>query len=424
MRNILIYLFGFMTIVYGASFDCTKATTNVEKMICENEELSQLDIELSEVFKAFYFSSNEIKNAQKAWIKDRDKCQDKACIESMYQNRIKELKETSITDYPKLTNVTSECSETLLFARESFQSTKANFLDFLEKREDFSSELVFYSAENDILGGNAIAVDNDTFNKIPYKTFSDNQGNIYWQINENNSHRLVIIEYPMGWRGDMYSVFDIQSDIKAEDFLLEFQKDDTFKNGVKIVSDSWKVPLIFKNKDFSLWMVVLPQPFAIYENWQVYLSTPLGMKPQCDVVFKPNVKSNIELLPKDVQKLALLLDKTMGSGKDEGTLQPTAQLRTEVEFLSGNIALRPWIVFKEPYNSHQEVEDGLINWSKDSISNQRLYESIRNQFSIAEKSLAQYYQQQFNLSSIKAETLSKSVIDIFIRSHYSFSKNR
>jgi uncharacterized protein len=424
MRNILIYLFGFMTIVYGASFDCTKATTNVEKMICENEELSQLDIELSEVFKAFYFSSNEIKNAQKIWLKERDKCQNKECIQLMYQSKIQELKETNITDFPKLTNVTSECSETLQFARINFQSTRDNFSKFPQIQEDFSSELVLYAAGDNISSEDEIIADPNTFRKIQYKRFNDNQGNIYWQINENNGHRLVITEHPMGWRGDMYSVFDIPANIKSEDFILEFQKSETFKNGVKIVSDSWKVPLIFKNKDFSLWMVVIPQPFAIYENWQVYLSTPLGMKPQCDVVLKPNVKSNIELLPKDVQKFALLLDKTMGSGKDEGTLQPTAQLRTEVEFLSGNIALRPWIVFKEPYNSHQEVEDGLINWSKDSISNQRLYESIRNQFSIAEKSLAQYYQQQFNLSSIKAETLSKSVIDIFIRSHYSFSKNR
>lgn len=424
MRNLFICLFGFITVIYGASFDCVKATTNVEKMICENEELSQLDTELSEVFKAFYFSSNEIKNAQKIWLKERDKCQNKECIQSMYQSKIQELKETNITDFPKLTNVTSECSETLQFARINFQSTRDEFFQFPQIQEDFSSELVLHAYANNISGGDEIIADSNTFKKIQYKKFNDNQSNIYWQINENNGHRLVVSEHSMGWRGDMYNVFDIPANIKAEDFILEFQNSETFKDGVKIVSDSWKVPLIFKNKDFSLWMIVIPQPFAIYENWQVYLSTPLGMKPQCDVVFKPNVKNIIELLPKDVQKLALLLDKTMGSGKDEGTLQPTAQLRIEVKFLSGNIALRPWILFKEPYNSHQEVEDGLINWSKDSISNQKLYESIKNQSFIAEKSLALYYQEHFNLSTTKAETLSKSVIDIFIRSHYAFPKNR
>lgn len=424
MRNILIYLFGFITIVYGASFDCTKATTNVEKIICENEELSQLDIELSEVFKAFYFSKNEIKNAQKAWIKDRDKCQDKECTESMYQNKIQELKETNITDYPKLTNVTSECSETLQFARINFQSTRDNFLNFLKIREDFSSELVLYTPENDISGGDATIADQNTFKKIPYKTSSDNQSNIYWQINENNGHRLVVTEYPMGWRGDMYCVFDIQSNISVEDFLLEFQKSETFKNGVKIISNSWKAPLIFKNKNSSLWLIDVPQSFEAYKNWQVYSFTSSGMKHQCDVVFEPNVNNNINLLPNDIQKLALLLDKTMGSGKDEGTLHPTQQLHNEVEFLSGNIALRPWVVFKEPYNSREEVENGLINWSKDSTTNQKLYEAIKNQSPIAEKSLVQYYQQQFNLSSTKAETLSKSIIDIFVRSHYSFPKKR
>ncbi|MBP1680711.1 MAG: hypothetical protein H6Q35_1050 [Proteobacteria bacterium] len=94
----LMLVFLLMTIsLFGASFDCDKATTKVEKMICQDEELSKLDKKLSEVYTSFYLLTKEIKTDQRAWVKQRNQCQDTNCIKELYQVRIKELN-TSLSD--------------------------------------------------------------------------------------------------------------------------------------------------------------------------------------------------------------------------------------------------------------------------------------------------------------------------------------
>ena len=48
------------TILYSASFDCSKASTGTEKTICNNDDLSQLDSELALIYKKkFYFAFNK-----------------------------------------------------------------------------------------------------------------------------------------------------------------------------------------------------------------------------------------------------------------------------------------------------------------------------------------------------------------------------
>ncbi|MFH0784673.1 MAG: lysozyme inhibitor LprI family protein [Pseudomonadota bacterium] len=56
---------------YGASFDCEKATTKVEKIICDNAELSKLDEELNRIYKEALkksFESEELEKRQKSWL--------------------------------------------------------------------------------------------------------------------------------------------------------------------------------------------------------------------------------------------------------------------------------------------------------------------------------------------------------------------
>ena len=91
MSKILIICIFFTVSIFGASFDCTKAKTNVEKMICSDSKLSALDENLSKVYSNFYFISKEIKSDQIAWMKKRNKCKDDACIKTAYTTRIQEL---------------------------------------------------------------------------------------------------------------------------------------------------------------------------------------------------------------------------------------------------------------------------------------------------------------------------------------------
>ncbi len=77
--------------LFAASFDCTKATTKVEKMICQDTELSQLDEKLSQIYSSFTLLTKEIKTDQRAWMKKRNTCQDTNCIKEAYTKRVEEL---------------------------------------------------------------------------------------------------------------------------------------------------------------------------------------------------------------------------------------------------------------------------------------------------------------------------------------------
>ncbi len=81
----------------AASFDCDKAGTKVEKMICADPELSKLDEELGKAYnKALEANSDQasIKQKQRDWLKERNKCANSECIRTRYQDRIANLGKT------------------------------------------------------------------------------------------------------------------------------------------------------------------------------------------------------------------------------------------------------------------------------------------------------------------------------------------
>jgi uncharacterized protein YecT (DUF1311 family) len=76
------------------SFDCAKASTRAEKMVCGNSELATLDQELAmnyEKARDAAADKSELKNEQLAWLKTLKQCPDEACLAQSYQQRINEL---------------------------------------------------------------------------------------------------------------------------------------------------------------------------------------------------------------------------------------------------------------------------------------------------------------------------------------------
>ncbi len=73
------------------SFDCAKATTKVEKTICSDDELAELDLELSKVYSEKRSLAN-VKSSQKKWIKNRNKIGTNVDeLKTIYKNRIEVL---------------------------------------------------------------------------------------------------------------------------------------------------------------------------------------------------------------------------------------------------------------------------------------------------------------------------------------------
>lgn len=86
---------------YAVSYDCNKAFSYVEKEICVYSDLSDLDTKLSLIYNDYIKESvdlnipttslNQIKDEQRAWLKNRDNCNSKKCIEEIYYKRINKL---------------------------------------------------------------------------------------------------------------------------------------------------------------------------------------------------------------------------------------------------------------------------------------------------------------------------------------------
>ncbi|AOT08179.1 lysozyme inhibitor LprI family protein [Pseudoalteromonas luteoviolacea] len=82
---------------FAAGFDCKKASTEVEKLICSDKALSQLDEDMSIAYRNMRAPLYGIEREnylvkQRNWLKQvRNKCQTSKCLKKVYQARISEI---------------------------------------------------------------------------------------------------------------------------------------------------------------------------------------------------------------------------------------------------------------------------------------------------------------------------------------------
>jgi uncharacterized protein len=85
-------------IVVGASFDCSKAGTSVEKTICASRRLSDLDEQLANAYESVILLSDHpdrVRSLQWEWLRNaRNQCRDEACLKGVYENRLAQLAAT------------------------------------------------------------------------------------------------------------------------------------------------------------------------------------------------------------------------------------------------------------------------------------------------------------------------------------------
>lgn len=91
----LLALFLAVAQAQAASFDCTKAATRAEKIICADPALSGMDEELAKTYAQARQKSPDketLTKAQRAWVKNvRDSCPDNRCMLKAYLDRIANL---------------------------------------------------------------------------------------------------------------------------------------------------------------------------------------------------------------------------------------------------------------------------------------------------------------------------------------------
>ena len=85
------------------SFDCSKASGQVEELICSDPELAALDVELARLYRVVSAQTTgqklkTLRTYQRGWIKGRNDCWKavgvgvRACVELSYRDRIRELR--------------------------------------------------------------------------------------------------------------------------------------------------------------------------------------------------------------------------------------------------------------------------------------------------------------------------------------------
>lgn len=86
---------------HAASFDCERASTAVEKLICSDPDLSRLDSELDVRYREQLSAGiSGLVQEQRRWLAKRNACNNNACIKIQYLNRLSEVSERgkSLTD--------------------------------------------------------------------------------------------------------------------------------------------------------------------------------------------------------------------------------------------------------------------------------------------------------------------------------------
>ena len=76
----------------SASFDCSKASSFNEKIVCSNPNLNKLDEEMASLYQELVkISSEALKIQQRQWNKEVRACKDEKCITSLYKTRVDEF---------------------------------------------------------------------------------------------------------------------------------------------------------------------------------------------------------------------------------------------------------------------------------------------------------------------------------------------
>lgn len=107
------------TVAEAQSFDCTKATARVEKMICEDDVLARLDTEMNDIYKQAMAKvsvrmKTTLRNEQRSWIRSRNACPDRDCVMEYYNKRIDRLK-MAIAESAPSGPITFRCSGNMEF---------------------------------------------------------------------------------------------------------------------------------------------------------------------------------------------------------------------------------------------------------------------------------------------------------------------
>jgi len=321
--------------------------------------------------------------------------------------------------YPRLASHSNrpECTAALHLAQLAFDSTNARLSVPLSMPDGFK-----YTPATP---------DNDPHHFVSVHDTDHND--IYWGRDISNGARIVEVASPVGWRGDLYSLYILDPKVSQDAFLKDEESNAGAHIHASAIGQGWQQPLVFWNRDDdTAWFLSVNGFAEVQGDWSVTVPNRQHSKLDglCIVQFRPGPESDSNAfdllhvaapLPKAVLRLVELLDQTIGSGRGEGTLQPTATLRIQVKRVWANVANRPWALSgNDGYNSRDTVDSELKAWSRNGPSFANVYRKIQKDYPIAQRALSRYYHRRFGVPRVKADSFAKWALDVAYRSNYVF----
>jgi len=322
---------------------------------------------------------------------------------------------------PTLTgNTTSaQCQQALHLAESAFRSTNSSLLWPISSAAS-PSKVVLRPKDRDISGGDALAHDSATFARFRNE-LNARVDILFWQTVPQAGMRFVVAETGHSWRGDNYATFYIPASISREKLLGSMEGHARAGTIAALLEQRWNPPLFLRDSTRRVtWLIDRGEPYEIFADWAVYVPGAKGLDRPCRITFGRHNTIGLAALPGAVRTFASSLDEALGPGRDEGTLQPTARIRLNVQRQWANVSVRPWAATERPYNTLAEVHAGSAEWSRGSTARTRLLRKIQVQQVAARSALASYYRRQFGINRPTAERMSAFATDYMLRHYFVF----
>ena len=329
--------------------------------------------------------------------------------------------------FPRITQAkdAKACGQALAVAQRAFESTATKVGDaapviLKDKKPDFGIVLAPDVHNPD---GDEMIVDDSAIQQEKGGAFRA----VFLQKAPVDGFRFVVTQQKMNWQGDFFGLYLVDATLDADKTadLLASEK----KAGVKmalrdVFTDSWRGPWLIRDpRTQEVVAIDIQHPADFLADWIVYRNVMGTPERACRIAFRPPAKRASDLLPAGaLRELAALLDDVLGvPAQDEGTLQPTARIRAAARQAWANAALRPWAL-EEPYNSKNEIADGLREWTKRSPVYRARYRRLQALLPRAESELAAHYRKMIRKSPQEAARLAKQALDRAIGAHFVFGK--
>lgn len=93
---------------------------------------------------------------------------------------------------------------------------------------------------------------------------------MYWAREaRKGERRIVVTEDPVGWRGDMYSLYLLDRSVEQPNFLNDLN---ISRTDAAIISDYWRPPLVSQLSDTGgQWFIDVGPPSKVLANWTIYI---------------------------------------------------------------------------------------------------------------------------------------------------------